>query len=328
MNPTEPAGTFLGVEFFNPERLWALLVLPVLIILYILLLQLKRNRGMRYTQTAIVGAVLPRQSHWRRHVSVAMALCSLVAITGAWARPAGTERVPRERATVVVVLDRSLSMQATDVDPTRMDASRQAAKDFVAQLPASFNVALVGLSASSSVLAPPTTDRGMINRVIDQMTMQEGTAIGDAIMASLSAVAMAPGEQDADPAPAMIVLLSDGQNTGGQTAPITAAQEARQAEIPIHTIAFGTMNGYVDVDGARNNVAPDVALLREIADVTGGRAMDAKSADQLNDVYQEMRSEVGYEDVKKEVTAQWALYALAFAFVASLGAVSMAARWP
>ncbi|MGL5247459.1 MAG: VWA domain-containing protein, partial [Brooklawnia sp.] len=213
----EQTGTFLGVEFFNPERLWALLILPILVILYLLLLQLKRNRGMRYTQTGIVGAVLPRQSQWRRHVSVAMALCSLVAITGAWARPVGIEKVPRERATVVIVLDRSLSMQATDVEPNRMDASKQAAKDFIAELPPSFNVALVGLSASSSVLAPPTTDRGMLNRVIEQMGVQDGTAIGDAIMAAISAVGMAPGEQGADPAPAMIVLLSDGQNTSGQT---------------------------------------------------------------------------------------------------------------
>lgn len=321
-------GTFLGIDFFNVNRLWALVILPILVLAYILLLQLKRNRGMRYTQTGIVGAVLPRQSQWRRHISVAMTLCSLVAITGAWARPAGTEKVPRERATVVVVLDRSLSMQATDVQPNRLEASKQAAKDFIAELPPSYNVSIVGLSATSSVLAPPTTDRGMVGRVIDQMDLQEGTAIGDAISAALSAVAMAPGADGANPAPAIIVLLSDGQDTGSSTSPATAAQQAREEGIPVHTIAFGTMNGYVDLDGARHNVAPDVAQLAEIAELSGGRAMDAKSADQLNNVYQEMRSEVGYEEVKKEVTAQWALYALAFAFVASLGAVSMAARWP
>lgn len=315
-------------EFFNPDRLWALVILPVLVIIYLLLLRLKRNRGMRYTQTGIVGAVLPRQSQWRRHVSVAMTLCSLVAITGAWARPAGVEKVPRERATVVVVLDRSLSMQAVDVSPTRLDASKQAAKDFIAQLPASYNVALVGLSGSSGVLAPPTTDRGMVDRVIDGMDLQEGTAIGDAITASLSAVAMAPGEEGDDPAPAIIVLLSDGQNTGGSTEPMSAAAQAKAADIPIHTIAFGTANGYVDIDGQRANVAPDRELLAQIAEETGGRAMDAKTANQLDNVYEQMQSEVGYEEVKKEVTAQWALYALAFAFIAALGAVSMAARWP
>lgn len=321
-------GTVLGFDFFNVNRLWALVILPILVLVYVLLLQLKRNRGMRYTQTGIVGAVLPRQSQWRRHISVAMTLCSLVAITGAWARPAGTEKVPRERATVVIVLDRSLSMQATDVQPNRLEASKQAAKDFIAELPPSYNVSIVGLSATSSVLAPPTTDRGMVGRVIDQMDLQEGTAIGDAISAALSAVAMAPGADEANPAPAIIVLLSDGQDTGSSTSPASAAQQAREEGVPIHTIAFGTMNGYVDLDGARHNVAPDTAQLAEIAQISGGRAMDAKSADQLNNVYQEMRSEVGYEEVKKEVTAQWALYALAFAFVASLGAVSMAARWP
>lgn len=318
----------LWFEFFNPGRLWALIILPLLVIGYLVLLQLKRNRGMRYTQTGIVGAVLPRQSQWRRHVAVAMALCSLVAITGAWARPAGTEKVPRERATVVVVLDQSMSMQADDVQPSRMDASKQAAKDFIAQLPATYNVAIVGLSGSSSVLAPPTTDRGMLNRVIDQMGLKDGTAIGDAITASLSAIKQAPGEQDADPAPGMVVLLSDGQNTGGNTTPEAAAQRAKDEKVPVNTIAFGTLNGYVDLDGQRFNVAPDPAGLKQIADITGGKALDAKSAGQLDGVYEQMRSDVTYEDVKKEVTARWALYALAFAFVASLGAVSMAARWP
>ena len=315
-------------EFFNPERLWALLVLPVLVIAYILLLRLKRNRGMRYTQTGIVGAVLPRQSQWRRHVSVAMALCSLAAITGAWARPAGTEQVPRERATVVLVLDLSQSMQATDIDPTRLDASKQAAKDFIAQLPASYNIALVALSGNSRVLAQPTNDRGMINRYIDALTLEDGTHIGDALMAALDAIAHAPGEPGEDPAPGMVIMLSDGSNTGGEVSPEQAAANAREQGVVVNTIAFGTLNGYVDLDGQRYNVAPDTEALQQIAVATGGAAVDATSASQLNNAYDQMRSDVTYEDVKKEVTARWALYALAFAFVASLGAVSMAARWP
>ncbi|WIY83698.1 VWA domain-containing protein [Propionimicrobium sp. PCR01-08-3] len=315
-------------EFFNPGRLWALLILPVLIIAYIFLLRLKRNRGMRYTQTGIVGAVLPRQSQWRRHVSVAMALCSLVAIGGAWARPAGTEKVPRERATIVLALDLSQSMQATDIDPDRLDASKQAAKDFIAQLPASYNVALVAVSGNSRVLAQPTNDRGSITRYIDALELEDGTNIGDAIVASLDAIAHAPGEEGEDPAPGMIILLSDGGNTGGETDPNQAAASAKEQEVPINTIAFGTMNGYVDLDGQRFNVAPDTELLSSIASESGGTAVDAKSAGDLNDAYDQMNSDVTYEDVKKEVTARWALYALAFAFVASLGAVSMAARWP
>lgn len=315
-------------EFFNPDRLWAVLAIPVMALLYVILLRLKRNRGIRYTQTGIVGAVLPRQSQWRRHLSVILALSSIVLIAGAWARPVGTEKVARERATVVVILDRSLSMQATDVAPTRMDASKQAAKEFIAQLPTQYNVSVVGLSASPSVLAPPTTDRAMLERVIDTMTMQEGTAIGDAIQAGISAVAMAPGDDEEDPAPAMMILLSDGQNTGGSVSPQTAAMNAASQSIPIHTIAFGTQNGYVDVDGHRENVAPDITTLAELAAMTGGQAADAASAKQLDNVYQDLQSQVGYEDVKKEVTARWALYALACALVAAMGAVSMAARWP
>lgn len=315
-------------EFFNPDRLWAILAIPVLALIYLILLRLKRNRGIRYTQTGIVGAVLPRQSQWRRHIAVILALFSILLIAGAWARPVGTEKVARERATVVVILDRSLSMQATDVSPDRMAASKQAAKDFIVQLPSEYNVALVGLSASPSVLAPPTTDRGMLDRVIDSMDMQEGTAIGDAIQAGISAVAMAPGDEQDDPAPAMMILLSDGQNTGGSTSPQTAAMNANSKKIPIHTIAFGTQNGYVDVDGHRENVAPDIETLSQIASLTGGQSADAANAKQLDNAYENLQSQVGYEDVKKEVTARWALYALACALVASMGAVSMAARWP
>lgn len=315
-------------EFFNPERLWALMIIPVFLLAYVILLRLKRNRGMRYTQTGIVGAVLPRQSRWRRHISVLMTLCSLFAISGAWARPVGVDKVPRERATVVVVLDRSLSMQATDVEPNRFDASKEAAKNFIDQLPAQYNVAVVGLSGTPSVLSTPTTDRHAVSTVIDNMDMQPGTAIGDSIAAALSAVAMAPGADGDDPAPAIIVLLSDGQSTGGSVSTEEATSRAVEKKIPIYTIAFGTQNGYVDIDGVRENVAPDLAGMEQIAQATGAEAKDADSAGELNRVYEKMQSEVGYEEVNKEVTARWALYAFGFAIIAATGAVSMAARWP
>lgn len=315
-------------EFFNPDRLWALMIVPVLLLAYIILLRLKRNRGMRYTQTGIVGAVLPRQSRWRRHISVLMTLCSLFAITGAWARPVGVEKVPRERATVVVVLDRSMSMQATDVQPSRFEASKTAAKSFIEQLPEQYNVAVVGLSATPSVLSAPTTDRIAISTVIDRMDMQPGTAVGDGIVAALSAVTLAPGADSDDPAPAIIVMLSDGQSTGGSVSTEEATQRAVDAKVPVYTIAFGTQNGYVDVDGVRENVAPDIATMEQIAAATGAEAKDASSADELNRVYETMQSEVGYEEVNKEVTARWALYAFGFAIIAATGAVSMAARWP
>jgi len=320
-----PVGPF---EFFAPLRLWALLALPILIAVYIIGLHLSKRSGIRYTNTGVLAAVLPRQSQWRRHVSVAMALCSLVMISGAWARPAGIEKVPRERATIVLILDCSMSMKATDVPPNRLDAVKEAATAFVSQLPPQFNVAVVSLSGSPSSLSPPSTDRAMVLRAIDTLDFENGTAIGDAISVGLSTIAQAPtSDDDSKPAPALMILLSDGGNTKG-TDPLDAARLAAEAEIPIFTIAFGTMSGYVDLDGERNNVAPDKATLRSIAELTGARALDAASASQLDNVYSLLRSEVGYEDVNKEVTSRWALYALAFAVVAALGAVSMAARWP
>ena len=324
MNPI-PVGPF---EFFAPLRLWALLALPVLIALYIIGLHLSRRSGIRYTNTGVLAAVLPKQSQWRRHVAVAMTLCSLIMIGGAWARPAGTEKVPRERATIILILDASLSMSAKDVDPDRLTAEKAAATAFVNQLPPQYNVSVVALTGSPSSLGPPSTDRGMVLRMIDSLEIAKGTALGDAINVGMSTIAQAPTNGDSkNPAPALMILLSDGANTKGSD-PLKAAQAAADQKVPIYTIAFGTASGYVDLNGVRENVAPDKQILAKIAQITGGKALDAASAAQLNNVYTTLQSEVGYDEIYKEVTARWALYALAFAVVAALGAVSMAARWP
>jgi len=319
-----PVGPF---DFFAPVRLWALLALPILIALYIIGLHLSKRSGIRYTNTGVLAAVLPKQSQWRRHVSVAMALCSLALIAGAWARPAGVEKVPRERATIVLLIDNSMSMSATDVSPNRLDAAKAAATAFVNQLPAQYNVSVVSLSGSPSSYGPPSTDRSMVLRAIDSLTTENGTAIGDAITVGLSTIAQAPPDASGSPVPALMILLSDGTSTKGADT-IQAANNAATQKVPIYTIAYGTANGYVDIDGQRANVAPDKTTLGQIAQITGGKSYDAASVSQINNVYTQLKSQVGYDDVNKEVTARWALYALAFAVVAALGAVSMAARWP
>ncbi|MDR1354851.1 MAG: VWA domain-containing protein [Propionibacteriaceae bacterium] len=322
---TTPVGPF---EFFNAARLWALLALPLLIALYIIALHLSKRSGIRYTNTGVLNAVLPKQSQWRRHLAVAMTLCSLVMICGAWARPVGIERQPRERATIVVVLDASLSMQATDVSPNRFEAEKTAASDFINRLASKYNVAVVELSGAPSLLCPPTTDRNAALTALRMMELREGTAIGEALYVAISAIDQAPlGTGESTPAPGMIVVLSDGSNTVGRDA-VTASAAAADKGYRVYTIAFGTQNGYVDLDGRRENVAPDQQMLREIARSGNGRALDAASVAELDDAYAELGSDVGYEEVKTEVTARWALYALAFAIVAALGAVSMAARWP
>lgn len=314
-------------SFLNPERLWVLLIIPVLVILYIWLVRRKNRAGMRFTNTGVLGAVVPAQSQWRRHLAVALSLASLCTLGLAWARPNGVDQVPRERATVVLVLDISRSMLATDVEPSRLAAAQQAAKTFIGDLPAGYNVSVVSLSGNPASRIPPTTDRGQLGRAIDALKVQDSTAIGDAIVVALSTLATAPKGADGSMAPGAIVLLSDGQNTAGRS-PQEAAGQAAAAKVPVYTIAYGTDLGHVDLDGKREPVPPDRELLRKIATQTKGEAYSAESLGQLDTVYKNIKSEVGYEEVKKETTALWAGYGLAFAVVAALAAVSLGARWP
>ena len=317
----------LDERFLDPQRLWLLLVIPVLVAVYVWAMRRKNRTGMRFTNTAVLGKVVPKQSQWRRHLAVALSLLSLVTLIMAWARPNGVEKVPRERATVVLVIDISQSMLATDVQPNRMEAAKQLSVEFIRSLPEQYNLALVGLSGNPGVRLPPTTDRVLAERAVQALTVQDSSAVGDALYTALGAVSMAPRGDDGSQAPAAIVLLSDGQNTLGR-APTQAADEARRDKVPVYTIAYGTENGSVDLDGKRERVPPDRELLTTIARITSGKAWSAENAADLRDVYGSIRSEVGFEEVKKETTATWAGYGLAFAVVAALAAVSLGARWP
>lgn len=313
-------------DFSHPGRLWALLIIPAFVIAYIIIIHFARNRGIRYTNTGVVGAVVPRQRQWHRHVCVGLTLCSLAIITGAWATPVGDTRVPRERATIVLVLDVSQSMMATDVSPSRFEAEKSSAVSFITSLPATYNVSIVTLSGHPNTLVPPTVDRGVLTQAVNSLTLQDGTAIADSITDGLSALQQAPAGDDGTQAPGLMVLLSDGSETSGGD-PVAAAQKASEASVPIYTIAFGTQNGYVDLDGQRYNVAPDTNLLAQVASTSGGKALDASSAGELNDVYKDLSSDMGYETQKTEVTAQWVLISLMFGVVAAFGAVGMAVRW-
>lgn len=314
-------------EFQNAERLWTLALLPVLIIAYLIMLRLKGRVALRYTNTGVLGRVVGTQRRWTRHLFVAMSLASLIALGLAYANPLGSERQPRERATVVLVVDSSRSMSATDVTPNRLVAAQQAAITFMHALPSTFNVAVVELDGDPAIAIPPTTDRGATERSINALQLSDGTAIGKSITLALKAVDQAPVGDDGQDAPAMIVMLSDGTNTDGPDGLAQAAQ-AKDRDIPIFTIAYGTQNGFVDVDGQRENVAPDTAALAQLAKATGGKSVSADDVTSLNDAYRQIGSVVGYEVVSKPITATYAAVALAFAVIAALGAVFMAARWP
>jgi Ca-activated chloride channel family protein len=284
---------------------------------------------MRFTNTSMLDVVMPKQSQWRRHLAVALSILSLITLTAAFAQPQAQVNVPRERATVVVVIDNSLSMQATDVKPNRLDAAKTAAKNFITSLPAKFNVAVVSMAGAANIVNPPTTDHQVAIRAIDTIQLQESTAIGAGIDAALRAVDQAPKDPNhpKSTAPGAIVMLSDGESTTGPS-PRQEAVKAKQRKIPIYTIAYGTENGYVDLEGKRYTVPPDKEQMQELAQLSGGQMFSAASPDQLKTVYQHIGSSVGYDKANREITARFAGYGLALAVLAALGAISLGARWP
>jgi Ca-activated chloride channel homolog len=317
------------LAFISPDRLWILLVIPFLIAAYVWATRRKNRRGMRFTNTSMLDVVVPKQSQWRRHLAVALSLLSLVTLTAAFAQPKDQVDVPRERATVVIVIDASLSMQATDVAPNRFDAAKEAAIEFVEELPDKYNVAVVSMAGNASILVPPTLAHNTVENAIRGIQLQDSTAIGEGIYTALRALQQAPKDPNNPDsvAPGAIVLLSDGSNTVGR-APQQGAAEARRARVPVHTIAYGTENGYVDLEGKREPVPVDHDAMKQIAQITEGRYFAAASMEELKSVYTNIRSEVGYEKADREITAQFAGYGLAFAVLAALGAISLGAKWP
>ncbi|OYN93485.1 VWA domain-containing protein [Enemella evansiae] len=316
-------------NFSAPGRLIWLIAIPLLVAAYLWASRRKNRRGMRFTNTSMLGAVVPKQSQWRRHLAVAFSLLSLVSLTGAWAKPVAQVDVPRERATIVVVLDVSQSMAANDIKPDRLTVAKNGAKDFVQSLPEKYNVALVAMSGNPSLVIPPTLDRAAMIRGIDSLQLRDSTAIGESIVVGLRALDMAPKDKaDGDkPPPGAIVMLSDGTNTLGRPAE-QGAQEAIQAKVKVYTIGYGTENGYVDLDGKREAVPVNQAQMERVAQMTGGSYFRAATPDQLKKVYENIGSSVGVEKAERETTAAWAGWGLGFAALAALAAISLAARWP
>ncbi len=316
-----------NLTFGDPWRLLFLLFVPAIVGLYVWASRRPGRRGIRITTTALIDLVGGRRSQWRRHLAVALSLLALGAAVTGWARPTTLADVPRERATVVLVMDVSLSMEATDVAPTRLAAAVSAATSFVNQIPSTYNVSLVTLSGAPAVVVPPTLDHAAVTRALAGLKPQESTAIGDAILAGLRALEQAPRDP-AHPdqlAPGAIVLLSDGDSTTGTSA-VQGAQKAAEAKVPVHTIAFGTENGYVDVDGKRETVPPDPQVLAEVSRITGGQTFSADNIRRLDRVYQDIRSDIGVEKKSTDVSSTFAGYAIIAAVLATLAAITLGAR--
>ena len=183
------------LSFLAPGRLWLLLLIPLLVGLYLWLVQRKRNRSMQVSKT-MFDLVIPRDRTWLRHVAVGLSILSLLTLTVAFAKPKDQVSVPRERATIVMTIDVSLSMEAKDVEPNRLEAAKSAAEQFVTSLPPKFNVALVTFAGTATTLVPPTLDRGSVTAAIRSLRPQASTAIGEGIYTSLAALAQVPPDPD------------------------------------------------------------------------------------------------------------------------------------
>jgi Ca-activated chloride channel family protein len=297
------------MTFITPWRLWFLVLVVVVAVVYILLQRRRRTYALRFSSSELFDSVATGKPGVRRHVPAAIFLVALAVLVAGLAQPARLVRVPRERATVIVAIDVSLSMQAEDVNPDRLKAAQEAAKRFIEELPPTLNVGVVSFAGTASVLVTPTRDRLPAYTAIDNLRLAESTAIGEAIFTSLDALLSAPPDGTGELPPARIVLLSDGETTVGRP-DAAAIQAATEAEIPVSTIAFGTVTGTIVYDDPATDFVEQEQIpvpvrednLRDIAESTGGAFFAASSLEELESVYADIGSAIGYEDINREIT--------------------------
>ncbi|GAA0804305.1 VWA domain-containing protein [Spirilliplanes yamanashiensis] len=315
------------IRFLQPW--WLLSVLPVLAVaaVYVWRQFRKRQYAIRFTNVDMLRTLAPKGLGWRRHASAAALLLALFALSGAMARPSVDTEQPLERATVILAIDVSLSMQADDVAPNRIEAAQEAAKQFVAELPADYNLGLVSFAKSANVLVAPTKDRAAVTAAIDGLTLAEATATGEAVFTSLEAIRSVPSDGANELPPARIVLLSDGYRTSGRSVE-DAGAAASAANVPVSTIAFGTDAGMVDIRGAMQRVPVDRASLEQLAETTKGFFYEAASVTELKQVYEDMGSSIGHRVEPREVTQWYAGTGLLLGLLAAGLSLAWSSRLP
>ena len=329
------------MTFGHPYLLLTLLVVPLAIGLYVLAQRRQLPYAVRYTNLEVLASVAGGRQ-WRRSVPPVIFVLALAALCVGFARPHVKSLVERDRATVILVVDVSRSMQATDVKPTRLGAAEAGVRTFLDRAPKNLRVALIAFAGEAQIAAPPTYDHDLVRESLDSLdyfTGFGGTAIGDALAAavllakeavtdnrSLASVGAAPARKSA---PVSILFLSDGAQTRGELLPLQGAARAKAAGIPVYTIALGTPNGTIDRPSGpfgntdRAPVPPDPATLRAIARTTGGQFFNAGSAKALQAAYSKLGTNLGRVPRRHEVT--YAFVALAAGLL--LGAGLLSAAW-
>lgn len=302
------------MSFTWPMALAALALVPALAALLWVAERRRRREAARFGTPALVAGSVPHRPGRRRLAPAALALAALALLVVGVARPHTALSVPRREATVMLALDTSRSMAATDVRPSRLGAAVRAARAFLDEVPGSYAVGIVSFSTTAQLVLRPTTDRELARTALRELRLGSGTAIGDAIVRSVVAVrpgASPVGGHAADGVPATVLLLSDGAQTTGSVDPATAAAFARRLRIPVNTVGLGARDAAVTVPlpgGLRERVTvpPDPRTLRAVARVTGGRFYEALDANRLRVIYRDLGTRLGRRSERTEITAAFA----------------------
>jgi Ca-activated chloride channel family protein len=298
--------------FAHPWFFLFLFVVLGLVVLYILMQVARQRRILRFANMELLESVAPKTPTRWRHLSAVLLVSSLLLFTVAMAGPTHDIRIPRNRAVVMLVIDVSQSMRATDVAPSRLAAAQEAGKQFADELTAGINLGLIAYAGTATVLTSPTTNREATKAAIDKLQLADRTATGEGIFTALQAIATVGaviGGGDTPP-PARIVLLSDGKETvpsnpDNPKGAFTAARTAKDQGVPVSTISFGTAYGYVEINEQRQPVPVDDDSLKKIADLSGGSAYTASSLQQLKEVYATLQDQIGFETIRGEASTGW-----------------------
>jgi Ca-activated chloride channel family protein len=314
------------LSFGWPIALVGLVLVPVLAAAYVWNERRRKRAQAAFGNPALLPNVVDRSPGRLRALPVAVGLVGLAAMIVGVARPHATVSVPREEATIVLAVDVSRSMKATDVLPTRLDAARTAAREFLAEVPEKFRVAVVSFATRAAVGVAPTEDRSLVEAALDSLVPGEGTALGDAVALSLQVgrrdERAERGDKQEPPPPRAILVVSDGARDGGRVEPDRAAALAKEQGVPVYSVLVGTGDGVVEETlpgGLRRiiRVPPSPETLEKLSVETGGELFAAPDPEQLRRVYEELGSRLGSKEESREITDVFAAVATAFVLVAA-----------
>jgi Ca-activated chloride channel homolog len=315
------------MSFASPLWLLALALVPALVVAYRLARRRSKRYALRFTAVSTVREAVAATPSWGRHAPAALALAAVALLAIALARPRVTDRVATQQASLMLVTDHSGSMASTDVAPSRLAAAVSAANTFIDQLPETVRVGAIGFSDSPDAVQGPASNHNAARAIIDAQTANGGTDTGDALELALQLLHGASAKHP----PAAIVLLSDGAANLGPS-PVTVGRLAARERIPIYTVALGTPGGVLvnpDPFGPSTvPVPPDPQLMQQIAQVSGGRAFNAKSADELSSIYKRLGTQLGSVARKREITVVFAIGGLVALLGAGVGAARSSGRLP